>query len=264
MKYFFSVTKTPIAIIALLLVFIFSNTGLAQNKPASKAASDAPPQPMGITVIKVKPGMDLDWENFLKKDLVPMLKKGGFKQMSVSKTNMFGEDSTYIFVWPVENMAQFDGPDPIAAAMGPDGLAVVLSNMQRTVANSRTFLLNPMPDLNIPPKQGYEIKMGVMATISVAPGRKDEYIKNSKELIAAVGKTNAKAVLTGNVGLGGNPNEFIIFVAFDSFADLGQFPQSMGKVMETTKLTPETGVTTHVEYMVVKMAPELGIQPAGQ
>lgn len=260
MKQYFSASKTLMTVIVLFLIFMFANNGFAQNKQAS----DAPPQPMGVTIIKVKPGMDLEWENFLKKDLMPRLKKGGFKQMGVSKTNVFGEDSTYLFVWPIENMAQFDGPDPIAAAMGPDGLALVLSNMQRTVASSRTFLMTPIPDLSIPPKQGYEIKMGVMATISVAPGRKDEYIKNDKEFITAIGKTNAKAVLTGNVGLGGNPNDFITFVAFDSFADLGQFPQSIAKVMAKMKLTPQTGVITHVEYMVLKIAPELGIQSAVQ
>jgi hypothetical protein len=260
MRQDYSLVKRLMTAIVVLLAFTFTSITLAQNKPSS----DTQQQPMGVTVIKVKPGMDLEWENFLKKDLIPIMKKGGTKWLGVSKTNVFGKDTIYLFLWPIQDMAELDGPDPISKAMGPDGLALVLSNMQRIVASNHTFLMNTIPDLSIPPKQGYEVKMGVLATVSVTPGRSDEYIKRTKELVAAIGKTNAKAVMSGRVGLGGNPNDFISFVAFDSFADLGQFPQSMAKVMEETKLSPEAGLTTHIEYTVLKMAPELGIQEAVQ
>lgn len=260
MKQEYSLVKRLMTVIVVLLAFTFTSITLAQNKPAS----DAEPQAMYVSMVKVKPGMDLEWENFIKKDLNPILKKGGIPQMSVSMTNVFGKGTIYIFLIPVQDMSMFDGPAPIAKAAGPDGLALMLSNMQRTVESSHTFLMTTRPDLNIPPKQGYQVKMGVMATISVVPGRQDDFIKRTRELIAIIGKTNTKAVLTGSVGLGGNPNDFIIFAAFDSFADLGQFPQSMAKAMADTKLTPETGMVTHVEWTVLKMAPELSIHSTEQ
>ena len=260
MKHNYSVFKRLITVIVVLLAFTFTNIALAQNKQAP----DAEPQSMYVSMITVKPGMELEWENFIKKDLIPILKKGGIDGMMALVTDVFGKGSTYMFVIPIQDMAMFDDPDPIAKAAGPDGLALMLSIMQRTVASTHTFLLTGMPDLNIPPKQGYQIKMGVMATMSVAPGRTDDFIKNAKELLAVIKKTNAKAVLTASVGLGGNPNDFIMFVVFDSFKDLGQFPKSFEKAMANTKLTPQTGVTTHVEYTVLKAAPELGIQPKGQ
>ena len=94
MGQYLPVTKKLITSIVLLFIFMFANSDFAQNR----SASDAPPQPMGVTEIKVKPGMDMEWENFLKKELIPILKKAGFKQMNVSKTNIFGEDSTYFFL----------------------------------------------------------------------------------------------------------------------------------------------------------------------
>ena len=40
--------------------------------------------------------------------------------------------------------------------------------------------------------------------------------------------------------------------------------QEMDEFMADVKLTPETGIITHVEYMVLKLVPELSIQQAGQ
>ena len=38
-------------------------------------------------MVQVKPGMGLEWESYLKRDLIPALKKAGMNRMGVLKTN---------------------------------------------------------------------------------------------------------------------------------------------------------------------------------
>jgi hypothetical protein len=242
-----------------LLAVVFASLAFAQNKPAAGAAP-AQQGIMGVTMAQVKPGMGLEWESYMKRDLVPALKKAGMKWMGVMKTNGFGVSDSYIISVPLQNVTQFDGPDPFEKALGIDGQVVLMSNIKRCVANARTFMLMERPDLGIAPKPDYAFKMGVMVTLSVAPGRTEEFEKNTKALVAVIGKTNAKAVLAGKTALGGNPNDYYMFIAFDSFADLGNFVPALAKVMAEAKLVPETGIVVHQELATYHMAPELSIQ----
>jgi len=211
-------------------------------------------------MMQIKPGMGLEFENYLKMELIPVFKKAGMKQLGAWKTKEFGVDDRYIFTWPIASLAEFDGPDPFEKALGIDGQVVLMSNIKRCVANARTFMLMERPDLGIAPKPDYAFKMGVMVTLSVAPGRTEEFEKNTKALVAVIGKTNAKAVLAGKTALGGNPNDYYMFIAFDSFADLGNFVPALAKVMAEAKLVPETGIVVHQELATYHMAPELSIQ----
>lgn len=202
----------------------------------------------------------MEWESYLKRDLIPALKKAGIKQLGVVKTNGFGASDNYIINMPLASITDFDGPDPVAKALGTDGLVVLLSNIQRCVASSRTFMLVDRPDLGIAPKAGYALKMGVLVTLSVAMGRNEEFEKGAKAMVAVIGMTNAKAVLTGKTALGGNPNDYYMFIAFDSFADLGNFIPAFTKAMAEAKIAPETGVVMHEEIATYSLAPELSIQ----
>jgi hypothetical protein len=59
-------------------------------------------------------------------------------------------------------------------------------------------------------------------------------VQYTKELSAVIAKTNAKGALVGQIGLGGNPNAFITLVPFDSFDDIGKFPEAMAKALVGT------------------------------
>jgi len=204
--------------------------------------------------------MGAEWESFIKNSVVPLLKKAGLQDLRISRTNVFGEDSTYYMMSPIGNLSDLDGPNPIAKVAGPAELTVLTANLQRCVSSMRTFMLTARPDLGIAPKQGYALKMGVLVTTSVAPGRSEEYEKNIKQVVAVMGKTNAKAVMCGKVGLGGNPNQYLMFVAFDSFADMQVFPAAFAKAAAEAKLDSQAGIVQNVEWATLNMLPELGIQ----
>ena len=106
-------------------------------------------------------------------------------------------------------------------------------------------MLIDRPDLGIAPKPDYALKIGSAGDPQRRARTHEEFEKSAKALVAVIGKTNAKAILTGKIALGGNPNDYYMFIAFDSFADLGNFVPAFAKAMAEAKLAPETGVVVH-------------------
>jgi heme-degrading monooxygenase HmoA len=244
----------------LLLTALFANFGFTQAK---KAPSTAPPQapPYRVMAMQVKPGMGIAWENFLKTDLVPALKKAGVHEFSVWKTAQFGGFGDYFLMTTMESLAALDGPNPLVKALGQEAAAALMAKLQTFVASGRSYVIEPRANLTIEPKPGYVLKMGVLVTNSVAPGRTEEFEKNSKAVMAAIAKTNAKGFLTARVGLGGDPNEYTTLVPFDSFADLEKFIPAFMKAAAEVKLLPEAGVVMHRKYEVISSIPGLSIEP---
>jgi hypothetical protein len=111
-----------IAIALLLLMAAFTCIAFAQAK---KPAATPPPQG-GATQFfeyKIKPGMGPGWEAFAKNDVIPLMKKGGVKEVSAWKTAQFGEGDTYWFLVPLPNLASLDTPPPWMKDAGPEVLA---------------------------------------------------------------------------------------------------------------------------------------------
>ena len=89
-----------------------------------------------------------------------------------------------------------------------------------------------------------------------------DFVKYTKELSAVIAKANAKGVLVSQVGLGGNPNEFITLVLFDSFADIDNFREAFARATADAKLTPApAGTIVNTEWRVYRLVPELSIIP---
>ncbi len=69
----------------------------------------------------------------------------------------------------------------------------------------------------------------------------------------------------GKVGLGGNPDQYIMTALFDNFADLEKFPQAFSKAAADAKLGPQpSGIVMHVEYSVMRYMPDVSIAPPDQ
>ena len=65
--------------------------------------------------------------------------------------------------------------------------------------------------------------------------------------------------------LGGDPNQYNVFVLFDSFDDLDKFIAAFRRAAAEAKLAPApAGVVAHTEWAVYRYRPELSIQIATQ
>jgi len=242
-------------IVARLLVGVGALLAGATMAGAA-AAQPAAPQPIEITLVHVKPGQEPAFQDWIKAEANPLRMKGGVKDRETWLTTM-GLGGEVYFVRPISGLASYDTP--------PSGVTqaetqAVVAKRQSMILDLRTYLVTPRPELSAPPKPGYQAKIAVLSTQNVAPGRVSAYAANLKALTAVIAKTNAKGVLVSQSGLGGDPNEFNILVFFDSFAELGRFPDEFGKAAAAAKLTPEAaGIVARTNYRVIRYRPDLSI-----
>jgi hypothetical protein len=246
-----------IGICILLLMTVFTNLGFAQGE-------EAPQQSYKFSYFQVKPGMALEFEEFVK-SLIPALKKMGATEMTIYKTSNFGMADKYVAVTPLQDPAAMDAELSESQSSVPVALISALSAISRMVVSTQDFMLIPQPDLNIPPDEGYEHKLVVYLTIGTAPGREGDFKKGLKEVVDAIGKTDVKGVLIGKVGVGGNLNEYIMYLLYDSFKEMASNSPAVQKELAAADLTSlETGVVYYMESEVLVRVPELCIQPAAQ
>jgi hypothetical protein len=250
-------SRLSIGFCILLLVGVFINTVcFAQS-------DEAPQQLYTFSYFQVKAGMSIEFEQFVKNSL-PAIREMGITQMTVFKTSNFGISDKYLFIWPLRDPAVMDSELSESQSNVPVGLVSVMSALQRMVVSSHDFVLIPRPDLNVPPKEGYELMLIANFTIGTAPGRSEDFEKVAKKVMAAIGKTNVKGVLIGKVGLGGNLDEYIMSALYDSFTEMTNNEAAVQKELAAVDLTPLTGVVYYRTSEVLVRVPELTIRPAGQ
>src|SRR6266550_5849922 len=102
---------------ALLLNAARSHPDFAQttytNSGQTAAAAADQRQWLSITVVSVKPEMITEFQNFVKNETNPALRKGGATWREVWQTTAAAGDALeYVIVAPIDNFAQYDGPSP--------------------------------------------------------------------------------------------------------------------------------------------------------
>ena len=250
-------TATARALGALLLAATVAAPAAAQN------AAPAAPLQSQLVIVHVKPDMGREWTDYLKNESNPAAIKSGVKSRQVWSTAAFGEGGEYALVTPITDMADFDEPTPMMKALGQEGMAALGAKRNRLINGTQTMMINPRPALGFAPPAGYQAKLGVSVRNIVADGHMADFISREKAIHAVIAKTNARGVVVSQVGLGGNPNEFITLVLFDSFADIGKFAALYGKAAAEAKLGQGMpGTVSNSEWRVFRYRPELSIVPA--
>lgn len=253
MRRYISTSTLLVGLCALLVALVFTNFGLAQEQELT-----------GVRSIQVKPGMGAEFENFLKNDVIPALKKGGVQSLGVWKTAILGVPDLYVMTSPIDSIAELDDPSPLVKGVGEDGLAAMMAKMQKLISSSRMIMVEGRPDLGIAPPSDYVSKLCWRVKIKVAPGRNEDYEKTTKMIMELVKKTNAKGVYANQTVMGGNPNEYYTVVLLDSFSDMEKYIQAMGKELATAKIPSVDGVIEDMQYEIFSYIPELSIQAPAQ
>ena len=138
-----------------------------------------------------------------------------------------------------------------------------MAKWRRLIISSSGYVVQSRPDLSILPKTGDTPKLGLLVTHKVALGRTAEFEAITKnDVLPIFGKTNLKALLMGKVALGGDSNEYLSMIWFDSFDELQKWGtaaqlQGFGKVAPK-----EAGIVLHRETAVYRYLPELSIRPS--
>ncbi len=115
---------------------------------------DGPPNIGVVTWVRVAPGRNEEWENYLKNEFVPVIKKSNVQGYFVSQVMFGGNANEYITVTLHKNYAEIDQGPPAVRVLGADGAAKlyrklpagVVVNQERNVSRFRA-------DLSILPTQ---------------------------------------------------------------------------------------------------------------
>ena len=210
---------------ALLTTAFFTESGFAQNKEETTT-------PYSFSYMQVRPGMDVEFEDFVKSK-IPFLKKLGVTDLTVFKTSNFGTSGKYLFVSPLGAPEKADAELASDRSMMPVELVSVFSALNRMVVSSHDFMLIPQDDMNVPPPEGYVFKVVACITMGTVPGSSEEFKKEYKKMINVMAKGNTKGILVGKVGFGGDLDEYITFGLFDSFKEIASHSAKVQKEMES-------------------------------
>lgn len=82
-----------------------------------------PPKMAVVTTVTVTPGRNAEFENFIKNDWLPVIRKSGIKGYWTHQV-AFGDDvNQYLIVVLHDNFAEIDKGSPVARVIGQDGMA---------------------------------------------------------------------------------------------------------------------------------------------
>lgn len=263
--------RTLFIAFSLLACVLLLAVPLAPSIPAqgqNQAKAPAAPLFAHIQVIRVKPDMLTEWQEFLKNENLPAVQKAEVKSRDVWVTAIFGEAYEYAFVTPITDFAQYDGPSPVAKALGEEGARAYSAKARKMIANQHSYVVQARPDLSVPGKEGEAPKLAVVSWVRVAPGRTTEFENLVKsDVLPVIRKAGLKGYYVDQTILGGNAGEYITVGLNDSFADLGK-GEPLARVLGqdgANKLRQKfAGIITNVERHVYGFVPELSLPQAQQ
>jgi hypothetical protein len=260
-----------LSVVALLLSAATSHPSFTQTPaaPADQTPATAPAQRqlLSVTMVSVKPEAITEFQNLMKNETNPALRKGGLKWRNVWQTTIAaGNPFEYVIVAPIDSFAQYDGAGPLEKALGKDGFAAWQAKANRLITGVHRYIIRTRPDLSLQGKMTGPPKMAVVTSLSIAPGHNQDYENYLKNDFLPVIKQSQGAVyLVSETLFGGDGNEYVTLTLRDSFADLDKGPITIQVLGEegARKLVQKmpAGTVTHIERSLVQFVPELSIMP---
>jgi hypothetical protein len=242
------------------------NAQTTATKPAqASSASAEAPRFLNVNVVRVKPELLTEWQDFQTKEVMPTLKKGGVMQRDAWQTSI-GEAYEYAFVSPAENLGVRDSPSPIVKALGEEGARAYGVKSRRLIASAHSYVVRTRPDLSYPPTSSGPPKLAVLSAVSIAPGRILDYENYLRtEVLPLQTKGQSRGYLVSQTVFGGDGNEFVTLALMDTFGELDKGPLAT-RVLGAdgaAKLAAKTaGIIAHVERSVLRYSPDLSFTVA--
>lgn len=173
-----------------------------------------------VVVITVKPEMAMEFGKLVKTEYNPAFIKGGGKESNVWNTAI-GNVYEFVFVQPIEKFAVMDGQSALEKGLGKEGAAAFFAKADKMVSSVRTYIIQTRPDLSYMTEMKSPPKLAIVAHITVAQGRENDFENFTKnEWLPVVSKSGIAGYLMSKVIFGGNISEYISLTLQENFADL--------------------------------------------
>jgi hypothetical protein len=262
--------RRSVGLVSVIGVALWLGYAASAQTPAQKAAQTTKeaavaPQFLGVNVVHVKPELALEWEEFQKKETIPMLQKAGIRERDAWRTAI-GEAYEVAFVTPMANLAVRDEPNPMVKALGEEGARAYAAKNRRFIASSRSFVIRTRPDLSYAPTSSEPPKLAVLSSLSIAPGRVTDYENHVKtDMLPIQKRAQSLGYLVSQTIFGGDGSEFVTLTLVNSFADLDKGPPAvrvLGAEGAAKLSAKSAGIISRTERIIIRYDPELSFKVA--
>ena len=111
-----------------------------------------PPKMAVVAFVSVTPGRSADYENYIKNDLLPVVKKSDVKGYWVHRTVLGGDTNEYVIVTLHDNYAELEKGPPQRRVLGPEGAMKLAQKLPAgTIAHMELIVLRLNPELTFRP-----------------------------------------------------------------------------------------------------------------
>lgn len=219
-----SIRKTSASVVATALAGLVSTVviGAQQRGAAPAQAPAAPPVRVAVTTTQVKPDMLGTYQDLIKNEANPGLKKAGLTYRWMF-TPVFGQGFTFISVQPIANYAQYDQPGALQRAIGTDGVANYNAKLRPTLVSTHTEIdtlntaLSIMSNTSMPPVAV------VLQVFDIVSGKGADFNAiMTSDYLPAYKKAGVKDFWVYNTNFGAPGGQVITVRPIANFAELDQ------------------------------------------
>ncbi len=256
--------------VVLLTVAIAWNTmggaqaqgGAQQGRGAAPAQAAPPPQRIAVQVTQVRPDMVGTYQDLIKNEANPGLKKGGIAWRWTWANGPSGQAFTFVSVQPITNYAQYDQPGALQKGIGADGVANYNAKLRPTIVSQRTYIETLRQDLSIQSNSTTPPAFLVIQTFQVAPGKGDEFTASmTSDYLPNYKKAGVKDFWVYAVNFGAPGGQIVTGRPIAKYAELDE-PGLLAKAGVTGDAAARIGarraaIATVIENNLFRYVPEL-------
>ena len=231
----------------------------AQNTPSAPQR-----QLLMINEISLKPDTAPEWAELMKTEGIPAQKKAGLPWRDSWANGPGGDPYLRAVVTPINSLAQFDQPNPMAKALG-EGFAAYQAKVRRLVASSHSTIVTTRPDLSFGTRPAVH-KLGLLTVVTAVSGKGadlEAFLKS--DVIPALKKGGVSYYSVVQVLFGDDANKYMTLTAVNDFAELAKgspIERALGPE-GMAKLTQKAGpLVSRLERRIIRYLPDLSYGPA--
>lgn len=225
-------------------------------------AQSLPPL-VNVVTVHVKSGMRPEFEA-LQREATVARREAGITARYAYRVARGGSANEYIFVTPVEGLAEFDRPGGMAQAMGEVAWTQWVARIEKCTENRRVDTLRLRDDLSIPLAEGRTPTLIRLRRVELLPGGGQEYQAwLTENWVPAMRNAGMNGVYHYQDAFGLGQRTWIRIESYDSWADLEGHPVSNSLTAEAfTEVLANNDQLTHgPEVQILRVLPELSILP---
>ena len=254
---------------AAAVLFVFAlvfGMHFAIDVRAQKTEEPAASGFMSITTVTVKPDAVPEFEKMIITEYNAAFKKGGGTESAVWRVAV-GNIFDYVFVQPMDNFAEMDGPSSLIKGLSPDAMESFFSRLTKMVTAVHSTIVRARPDLSHSTDMKSAPNVAVVVYVTVYP-LKNAALENfvTKEYLPIVKKAGLEGFWVSQTVFGGNAEEYVMVELQKNFAEIdkGSPVKRVLKPDEAAMLFTKMGdgVVKNVEIIIARYNPEMSIVPA--